>query len=849
MNSNTNFTKSISLPPNNGDVSLTQIYVHFKPDSAIVYSRNILNYSSGADNVEVSISGTGILPVVTPNAPILSSPDSGAANQSVILKLKWNSSNGADKYSVQVSIDENFLNQIVDQDNLTSLEYQINSGTLSYKTKYFWRVKAENSAGTSIWSDIWLFTTEAEPLTKPDIPTLVSPSNSAVGQDLNLTLDWNDAARAASYNLLISDNSNFSDTVFYQSNISGSEYYVPQEKLNYNTKYYWQVNAVNNAGKSGWSSAWSFTTKDEELFTEMNFSLQGVDGGSVDWGDYDNDGDLDIVIAGNKDILPFTRIYRNDGNKFTPMTSIDITSVGNSCVKWGDYNNDGFLDLIITGSTGSASITKLYKNNGDGTFQEDTLANIIGVSYSSAAWGDYDNDGDLDLLITGDSGGNRISKVFSNNGDGSFTELSKESLTGISSGSGTWADYDNDGDLDILLCGATGDANNSRVCKIYKNNGDSTFTQQSQISLTGLSSNASMLAWGDYNNDGYLDILLSGHTGSERMAIIYKNNGNGTFTELDGLPFTAVNYSSVSWGDYNNDGYLDVLLTGYAKGPRITKVYKNNSDNTFSEVTGLSLTGVNYSSVTWVDYDNDGDLDILITGYDGTNKVTKIYRNNSKYKNNVPSTPSNLNSLVNSDLSITLTWDKSNDSETLQNGLSYNLMIGTSADIPDILSPMSDLSTGFRRVVRLGNAQTNSYTINGLPDGKYFWSVQAIDATYKGSLFAPEKSFNIITSVDDEFSSKFPTEYKLFNNYPNPFNPSTTISYQIPEASFINLKICNSIGQEIGLLVSTEKSAGRYTVNFIADNLSSGIYFYKLDAQSKISGKHFIKVGKMILLK
>ena len=572
-----------------------------------------------------------------------------------------------------------------------------------------------------------------------------------------------------------------------------------------------------------------------------------MDGSSAAWGDYDNDGDLDIIISGNKDILPFTRIYRNEGNnKFTSMSSIALTPVGNCSVKWADYNNDGYLDILLTGGTGSTAITKLYQNNGDGTFEEDTSANIAGVSYSSAAWGDYDNDGDLDLLLAGDMGGTRISKVFSNNGDGTFTEQSKISLIGISSGSVSWADYDNDNDLDILLCGATGDPNKPRITLIYKNNGDSTFTEQTQIYLTALSSNSGISAWGDYNNDGYLDILLTGHSGTTRMAKIYKNNGNNTFTELSGLSLTGVNYSAVAWGDYDNDGYLDILLTGFTGNSRVTNIYKNNADDTFTELTNLSITPVNYSSVAWGDYDNDGDLDILISGYDGSNKVTKIYRNNSKIKNSVPSIPTNLYSLISNNI-VTFTWDKSTDSETPQNGLEYNLVIGSSSKAVDIVSPMSEMSdsdNGYRRIIALGNVNhNNGWTIKGLVDGNYFWSVQAIDATYKGSIFAPEKSFNIITSSDDGFSSKSPTEYILYNNYPNPFNPSTIIKYSLPKQSFVTLKIYDILGNEITTLWEGNKPAGNFEVNFDGKNLSSGLYFYRLQTEG------FVQTRKMIFLK
>ncbi|MDD1469481.1 VCBS repeat-containing protein, partial [Dolichospermum sp. ST_sed5] len=117
---------------------------------------------------------------------------------------------------------------------------------------------------------------------------------------------------------------------------------------------------------------------------------------------------------------------------------------------------------------------------------------------------------------------------------------------------------------------------------------------------------------------------------------------------------------------------MDILLTGFTGSIRVSKIYHNNGDNTFTEQTSISLTGVANSSVAWGDYDNDGDLDILLTGMDGSNRYSKIYRNNNTTANTIPDLPTNLSSTVFED-EVTLKWNKSNDTETPQNGLKYNL--------------------------------------------------------------------------------------------------------------------------------------------------------------------------------
>jgi hypothetical protein len=248
-----------------------------------------------------------------------------------------------------------------------------------------------------------------------------------------------------------------------------------------------------------------------------------------------------------------------DGALFSEVDA-GLTGVWASSVAWGDYDNDGRLDILLTGGTYTPPVAKIYHNNGNGTFT-DIGAGLRGVDFSSVAWGDYDNDGRLDILLTGEGGYSTfIAKVYHNNGDGTFTDINA-GLPGVVDSSVAWGDYDNDGRLDILL---TGSAASGYIAKVYHNNGDGTFTDIG-AGLTGVY--ASSVAWGDYDNDGRLDILLTGSIGyPNSIAKVYHNNSNGTFTDI-GAGLTGVEYSSVAWGDYDNDGWLDILLTGYADTP------------------------------------------------------------------------------------------------------------------------------------------------------------------------------------------------------------------------------------------------------------------------------------------
>ena len=206
--------------------------------------------------------------------------------------------------------------------------------------------------------------------------------------------------------------------------------------------------------------------------------------GSVAWSDFDNDGDLDIIIAGNSSAGPITKIYRNDNGIFNDINA-GLPGLGQSSVAWGDYDNDGFLDILLTGYTSLGPVSRIYHNNGNSTFTEQSGINLTGVYNGSVAWGDYDNDGDLDILLTGQldaSANSLISKIYRNDSNDLFTEQTAISLVGVQYNSVAWGDYDNDGDLDILLTGR--DKSNSLFSSIYRN--DNCIFTDINAGLTGV---------------------------------------------------------------------------------------------------------------------------------------------------------------------------------------------------------------------------------------------------------------------------------------------------------------------------------------------------------------------------
>jgi len=408
--------------------------------------------------------------------------------------------------------------------------------------------------------------------------------------------------------------------------------------------------------------------------------IMGSGGGFFD---YNNDGYLDIYLVNGADlpgmkseVPPTNKLYRNNGDgTFTDVTleaGVGDTTYGMGCVA-GDYDNDGDEDLYVT----NFGANKLYRNNGDGTFTDVTLEAGVGDTLWSyaAIFFDYDNDGDLDLFsenyldysIAKDKKcyvltfrdycspfeyDGQPNNLYRNNGDGTFTNVTKEAGLYTLKGKGMGAiavDFDNDGDIDLYVT-------NDRVPGfLYLNNGDGTFTEVGIQAGVALSDNgAAMSGMGpdaaDYDNDGDFDIYVPHY--SYEVNSLYSNDGNGFFSFASytaGIAKYTLFYVGFAgkFVDYDNDGYKDILtgngsslLHHHKKDDMVTfeetnQMFRNNGDGTFNEVSKELGPAFQEKYVTRgvavADYDNDGDMDILVCDW---NDTAKLWRNNGGNRNN-----------------------------------------------------------------------------------------------------------------------------------------------------------------------------------------------------------------------
>jgi len=291
-----------------------------------------------------------------------------------------------------------------------------------------------------------------------------------------------------------------------------------------------------------------------------------------------------------------------------------LPALKNSIATFGDSNADGYVDLYLSGTLADDNLAGgLYTFDGS-SYTLSTTSGLPLVSLGAARWGDIDNDGDLDILILGydDVSGNGFTDLYINNNDGTFS-ASNAGFPPTYMGDIAFSDVNNDGFIDIAITGMES-VSYTNITKIYKNNGNATFTEFPGVSLPGM--NFGRIKFADYNNDGFEDIALNGlDDGSNYYTHILSNNGDETFSE-SGIALTQLWLGDLEWGDYNGDGNVDLVIsgTGGASGmERKTNIYKNNADGTFTDINA-NLMGVSHSSLEWEDFDGDGDLDILVIG-------------------------------------------------------------------------------------------------------------------------------------------------------------------------------------------------------------------------------------------
>ena len=572
-----------------------------------------------------------------------------------------------------------------------------------------------------------------------------------------------------------------------------------------------------------------------QQFTEIHTGLAAPPFPCVAWADFDNDGDLDVLVAGlGKQDIAFTTLYRNAGGSFTD-SGIVLLGLSRSSAAWGDFDGDGDLDLAMTGlTTGGLTATRIFRNDGGTTFTPLALS-LLNVFGGQVAWGDYDGDGDLDLLVTGVTStvagvGVAATRLYRNDGGGVFTSVAHP-FPNCYLGAAAWGDYDKDGRLDLVLAGTTENA--ALFAGIWHNQGGGTFADAG-ANLPG--DDLGPVAWGDYDHDGDLDLLFVGNSADGFISRIYRNDA-GTFTDI-GAGLQPLLWASGGWGDYDNDGDLDLMLCGYDAGAAVARsILYRNDGGTFVD-SGNTFHNLYLGCLSWIDYDGDGDLDLLMAGNEVGADLVILDRNNEATANLAPAAPTGLGmQFVGTDTQFS--WLPPTDDHTPADGLGYNLRVGTTPGGSQIVAPHS-AAGGYRRVPALGNAQCDLQAhVDSLQNGTtYYWSVQAIDAGLLGSPFAAEQSFVYEPTAVE---GNDPPRLGVVHVIPNPFAGSTALHVSLPPGP-LHVVVLDAAGRIVREWRDESDGLGERSLSWDGRDRTgreapAGIYSFRVEGgRSRVTG-------------
>ena len=503
----------------------------------------------------------------------------------------------------------------------------------------------------------------------------------------------------------------------------------------------------------------------------------GLANGAVAWGDYDRDGDQDVAVMGESATTgAVTAIYQNNKGVFKNINQ-NIAFLTDGDISWVDINKDGFIDLVVSGYNNTAQ-THVYLNVNGEYFDATNDYGLPQLYSSKMAWGDLDNDGDIDLAISGLDAKDKFTfnLCFKEDGKDNFivedgnlsanggmmmnTNGANQGAQGFINGDLKIVDYDLDGDNDIIYSGqaASGNAVGGLWLNTYiptpvnnlnnpMNMGNSTQIQWNLLNSSLLVANFGASAQGKLTviNSGEDDkgnIILSTNNGAALGITTTWDSAKMTNVTLSQYGFPVLKNGDIAVGDFNNDGKDDLVFTGEdSKGVPQTKLFVQTAEGGF-KASPIVLKGLRNSTADWVDYDTDGDLDLFITGLDDKGAKTLLYEADIKYnKNEAPASITGLKTQNLGNGKIRLSWTAPKDDHSTN--LGYVVRLGTSKGGSELSNTESDLATGTRLIVKTAPIYTNFFETQ-LDPGNYYWSVQAVDNGLKGGQFAVEDKFQLL---------------------------------------------------------------------------------------------------------
>ncbi len=509
----------------------------------------------------------------------------------------------------------------------------------------------------------------------------------------------------------------------------------------------------------------SIAEPDDDEIVEYIAQGEGFKLGNAIAVDLNNDNLKDIVYGGGEDFQVRVSGVRINAGGYAFVGSQPLQPMYYSNFAAGDLNGDGWMDLIQCGFDFWDYYSAVWTNDGTGKLEEKKLKSKMAAPALGIA--DLDNNGLSDYFFIGNGTDNSFFMQHPNR-----TFSSAKSLLslpgGFSDPHAMYADFNNDGSIDIALLSVKTDGVYTRI---WYNDGNGNFTEKT-VGFKEKGTRGTM-ACADVNADGWLDVIVGGCVAGEtvdysaaqggKTSTLYLNNGDGTFTKHQEFSeYMGDNVTqSVRFGDWDNDGHSDLILAGWNKtegNVSRTDVFLNDGNGNFTKIDA-NLPGASEVAIELADFSNTGKNDVLISGncnggyqgYTVDRRIAVLYKNPTTKLNTAPTAPTELEAVVNGQ-DVTLKWGEGADDETPVKTLSYNYYLRNVDTGLFLTFPDADIATGLRRVSRIGNVSLNKqWTLHNLLPGTYAWSVQTVDAGYAGSEFAQEQTFVIAdpTSITD----------------------------------------------------------------------------------------------------
>ena len=525
-------------------------------------------------------------------------------------------------------------------------------------------------------------------------------------------------------------------------------------------------------------------------------------GHAVGWGDIDNDGDMDLGIS-NQEGDGFW-FYLNEGDHFTDSTAqAGLNGLGANKIIIAEVTGDDYNDLILRTRSNTQY---LFKSNGDGTFQNITSsAGIAGAAVYNIA--DFNNDGLLDLL----SVANDNYSILYNNGNAAFQPpqiISPcQSFMGVAV-----LDYDGDGLMDIYHT-TYGDYPNM----LLRNNGDGTFTNTTNFAGVGYSQGAHGVDVGDFNNDGWVDIYLGSY--SSLTCKLFRNNGDGTFTDVTYSTGTAGHNDTrtVTFVDYNNDGWLDIFSSHHDFYSYSNTMLRNNGDNTFTNVAPqLGLSGEwigDYFGQGWADYNLDGAMDLFAAGHIDKYRLFK--------NTNCPG----------SFIQIRLNGQVSNP-----NGIGSRIEVWNSGEkISRFVLPSGGLHDFGSLDINVG--LNGAYCVDSI---LVFWPSGIIQKLWNTN---GDQFITITENETTEITDKESRRSTHATIQPNPVAHQGSFSFYLPEPEIVHVAIYDLKGEQVKFISRKKLDTGMQQIAFDVNEIENGIYLIKA------SGKNVTATEKVMIVK